>query len=393
MLAEMLNSVRQASGNRPPFGMSGQMRTDYNEAKADINMRHHMKRILWIGLLIVIASLTTSIIMAQDDANTEDLPPIPVAYQLAGVRHEYQGWNNCGPATLTNALTFFGYSENQTRAATWLKPHYEDKNVSPWQMAEFVNTQVPELPVYALARMGGDMELVKRLIANNFPVIIEAGYDPEPDRLGWMGHYLLISGYDDSVGVFTTQDSYLGPNYNYGYNEIQTFWQHFNYTYIVLYTSDRLEELNAILGDDADEWQNAVNALELARAEATEDPSDKFAWFNMGTNFVELGMYEEASIAYDQARNLQLPWRMMWYQFGPFEAYYNVGRYDDMMVLVRANQNDGGGHFVEETRYYLGLAREGRGEIEMALENYNAALQFNPNFAPALEARNRLLSQ
>ena len=40
----------------------------------------------------------------------------------------------------------------------------------------------------------------------------------------------------------------------------------------------------------------------------------------------------------------------------------------------------------------VGMAREGRGEINLALENYNTALTFNPNFSPAREAKERLLA-
>lgn len=343
-------------------------------------------------LLLLMLLLPMGHIVAQE-MTPEAMPPIPSAYRLQNVGFEYQQWNNCGPATLTNALTYFGYQNDQSRAANWLKPDREDKNVSPWQMETFVNTQVGELPVFAKTRAGGTIELMKRLLANNFPVIIEKGYDPEPDRLGWMGHYLLLIGYDDSVGVFITHDSYIAPSYNYTYDYIREYWQHFNYTYLVLYTADREAELNAILGTDADITQNAINALEIARQEAIADQSDKFAWFNMGTNFVALGMYEQAATAYDQARTLGLPWRMMWYQFGPFEAYYQTGRYDDMLVLAQANLNDGGGHYVEETYYYGGLAREGKGEYERALNNYNEAIRFNPNFTPAIEARDKLLQR
>jgi tetratricopeptide (TPR) repeat protein len=194
------------------------------------------------------------------------------------------------------------------------------------------------------------------------------------------------------VNVFIAMDSFLGPNKHYTYEELTSHWQHFNYTYIVLYSTEREEELMELLGEDADVWQNAINALEIARTEATTDPTDAFAWFNMGTNFVQLGMYDVAAQAYDQAFSLGLPWRMMWYQFGPYEAYYHTARYDDMIRISRQNQNDGGGHFVEETWYYLGLAREGRAENNLALENFNAALNFNPNYTPAQEAKARVLT-
>jgi hypothetical protein len=312
------------------------------------------------ALMLVPAGL-----LAQDGVlPTTAAPTLPPSYQLTDLRFEWQGWNNCGPATITNALSYYDYADRQDRAAEWLKPNYEDKNVSPWQMADFVNDQVTELDVSAKVRYGGNRELLKRLIANNFPVIIEEGYDPPSDPQGWMGHYLLMTGYDDTQSLFYTYDSYLGPDHTYPYDEIDTFWQHFNYVYIVLYPSNREEELNAILGQDADEQQNIARAFERARAEAIEDNADAYAWFNMGTNLVMQGKYAEAATAYDQARTIGLPWRMMWYQFGPFEAYYHMQRYDDMLDLAVSNLNDGGGQYVEETYYYAGLARIGQGDLD-----------------------------
>ncbi len=327
---------------------------------------------------------------AQQEALQEALP---VYHQLSNITHHPQWWNNCGPATLTAGLSYFGYTEDQGRAANWLKPNSEDKNVSPWQLVEFVNTQVPEIDVFALRRYGGTLDLLRTLIAHDFPVMIEAGYDPEPDRLGWMGHYLLVKGYDDSVQVVITDDSYIGANTNYSYAHIQEFWQHFNYAYVVLYPSAREAELMALLGNDADETQNYQNALEIARAEAVADRNDAFAWFNMGTNFNYLAMHAEATTAYDEARRLGLPWRMLWYQFGPMEAYNAVGRYNDTIALAQLNLNDGGGQYVEETFYYAAVAREGLGETQRAVENYRAALSFNPNYTPAAEALSRLNAQ
>jgi hypothetical protein len=99
------------------------------------------------GLLALL--LLESIVSAQDATPT--IPtPVPTAYQVQGFTFSYQGMNNCGPATLTTALTHFGYTDDQYRAARWLKPNDEDKNVSPAEMVEFVNAQVPELNVFAL---------------------------------------------------------------------------------------------------------------------------------------------------------------------------------------------------------------------------------------------------
>ncbi len=338
--------------------------------------------------LLVLISLSCAGALAQTKETSADLPDF---FSMDLLGRELQGWNNCAPATLTNALAHFGYADDQYRAAKWLKPNHEDKNVSAWQLVDYVNTQIPELPVYALERDGGDLALMKTLLVNDFPVLIEFGY--EPTGFTWMGHYLLLAGYDEALQEFNTMDSFNGPDTRYSYDKIEKYWQHFNYKYIVLYTLNREEELMALLGDNADEWQNQINALELARAEAIADQEDAHAWFNMGSSFVGLGMYDAAAQAYDKAISLGLPWRMFWYQFGAWEAYYHTGRYNDMIRIARQNQNDGGGQYVEETYYYLGLAREGRGELNKALENYELTLTLNPNFKPAREAKGRLLAQ
>jgi hypothetical protein len=353
-----------------------------------------MKSMVWRAavLMLMLALGTAGGALAQDTTAVA-ANALPPAFQLEGIQHIWQNWNNCGPATLTMGLTYYGVEADQYPAASWLKPNYEDKNVSPWQMVEYVNTHVPGT-TKAMVRYGGSLDLLKTLVVNGFPVLIEEGYDPPEDDQGWMGHYLLIKGYDDATEVFITNDSFLGQDRHYTYDHIDEFWRHFNRVYIVLYSMEREEEVLGLLGTDGDAQQNYVNALASARAEAIANPEDPFAWFNMGTNFVGLGMMTEAAVAFDQSRNVGggLPWRMMWYQFGPFEAYYAVGRYDDMLALAQANLTDGGGQYVEETFYYAGLARQALGDTQRALDNYTNAVAFNPNFHPAQEALDALQS-
>ncbi|MEZ4667608.1 MAG: C39 family peptidase [Anaerolineae bacterium] len=356
-----------------------------------VSRNHIFFLVLWI-VLVALPIVTVA----------QDAPILPASFQLDGFQHIPQQWNNCGPATLTMGLTYYGVPADQSPAAHWLKPTSEDGNVSPWQMVEYVNKQLGS-GIRALTRIGGEMNTLKTLLFNNFPVIIEAGYDPEPDRLGWMGHYLLVTGFDDASQQFNTHDSYLGPNHKYSYDHIDKFWEHFNDTYIVLYPLDRETELMNILGTNADLAQNALTTLELNRQRALNDPTDKFAWFNMGSSYVLLGQinpeaydpqaYQYAAAAYDKARELNLPWRMLWYQFGPYEAYNKVGRFQDVLDLVHIQLNEPGtSQYIEETFYYAGVAREGLGDTERALSNYNTALELDSNFTPARSARDRLVA-
>ncbi len=350
-----------------------------------------------IALIMLVILLGAGSAMAQESASA-----LPSTKTLRGFdlnNFEYQGWNNCGPATLTNALKYYGYSDPQQRAASWLKPNPEDKNVTPQEMVNFVNSQVPELSVYALTRIGGEIDLLKTLLANDYPVIIEEGYDPPPHDLGWMGHYLLLVGYDDTTQEFITQDSYLGPNHRYSYDHIDEFWQHFNRRYIVLYESGAEPALLDLLGSDADVEQNALNTLNEDNDEATRNPQDAFAWFNIGATYVALAptyqqqAYEYAAGAFAEAIKYGLPYRIAWYRFEPMEAFNAVGDYDRTLQLTNANLNDGGGQWVEETFYYAGVAREAMGETARALDDYKQAVYLNHNYAQAQAALDRLQGQ
>jgi hypothetical protein len=351
-----------------------------------------MKRLIPLLFFVLLALVGGA--AAQDATATPEPTAEPIvlpnAYRMEGFSYIAQTWNNCGPATLVMGLSYFGATTTQAEAAAWLKPNTEDKNVSADQMVQYVNDFVPG--VAALWRYGGEFDQIRNLMLNGFPVIIEMGYDPEPDRLGWMGHYLLLVAWDDSSQTVWSYDSYDGQDFPYSYADVENYWSHFNHRYIVLFEPQREAELLALLGTDADPNQNLLNTLEEVRGRLMQNPENAFDWFNMGTIFTELGgdYYSYAAEAYDEARRIGLPWRMNWYQFGMFEAYIAVERYGDAIALAQANLNDGGGQYVEETYYYAGVAREGLGEIDRARANYQEALNFNPNFIPAREALDRL---
>lgn len=308
----------------------------------------------------------------------------PSAARMYSFTHIQQGWNNCGPANITMALSFFGWRESQDYAAQFLKPNDEDKNVSPSEMVAFVRQQTQ---VSALTRYGGDMELLKDFIAANVPIIIETGYMPE--GYDWIGHYQTVVGYDDTQRVFFVYDSYLGTGeggagLTVAYDEFDRLWRHFNRLFIALYEPSREGLVAQILGDRADVSRAAEIAAETAQAEATANPRDVFAWFNLGTSLTRLGRYEQAAAAYDRAMSLGIPFRMLWYQFGPFEAYFNTGRYDDVMALVNTNLTNT--PYVEETYYWQGKVFQARGEISQASAAYNQAISRNSRYQAARDA-------
>ena len=318
------------------------------------------------------------------------LPPVASQARLEGITHNFQEWNNCGPATLAMALSYFGLRVTQEETAAVLKPNPEDRNVGPSEMAAYVNDHTE---FNALYRANGDQETLKRLMSAGIPVIIELGIDPPGEFrwLGWYGHYLLPVAYDDELAQFWVYDSWFGtseePLKNANpdgriltYDQLDLDWPQFDRNYIALYTDDQRAEVEAIVGENLDDGSMWRGNLTQAQADATNQPENAFAWFNLGTAYNHLGQYENAALAYDKARAIGLPWRMLWYQFGPYEAYYQTGRYDDVILLADVTLTDR--PYFEESYYYKGLSLEALGDEAGAAENLAKAAELNPNFVP-----------
>jgi tetratricopeptide (TPR) repeat protein len=336
------------------------------------------------------ASPTLEPTMLIGPTATPEIPPtlppstpinVPALFFNSAFKLVPQDWNNCGPANLTQTLQYYGWQGEQKDAADYLKPNREDRNVSPQQMVNFVNSKTG---VRALWRVAGDLQMIRKLVSQRFAVILEMGYDVP--RQGWMGHYATITGYDNGDDTISWLDT-NEENENKGpvrekTSILDSRWQQFNRLFIVVYPQDRNNELAAILGSDADIVYNAQHALNLAIYEASAQPSNPFTWFNVGSSYVLLGEYQKAATAFDQAQSVGngLPFRILWYEFSPYEAYYNVGNYTNVIALTQTSSL-----YVEETYYWRGMAEAAQGRTAQAIEDFRRALRFNPNYTQAAE--------
>jgi len=316
---------------------------------------------------------------AEDRNNRADLGAI--SFLLTGFEWEQQGYNNCGPASFRVLMSYWGVNLTEREAADFLKPNPEDPNVRPDEMAAYAET----LGYHVLVRVNGDFDTLKRLLLAGYPVIIETGYDPEPTTVGWTSHYLTLSGFSEDG--FIAMDTYRRPNWFYPYHEIDTYWRQFNRRYLVAYRDDQAVAIASIIGEDMDDATMYAGALNVASAELSLNRRDPYGWFNLGSTLVALGRYEEAASAFDEARRLGLPGRFLWYQFSAFEAYMQVGRYDDVIAMADDVLEK---KATEEAFYYKGLALAARGDIDRARVQLALAQRANPRFQPARDALDRL---
>lgn len=344
--------------------------------------------------------------------------PLPDQVELENVVYvdQHGGWNYCGPANLTMALKYWGWKGSRDIVIREVKPGRNepnlefwqrgdtDKNVMPYEMADFV-TGHTEYNV--VVRYGGDNDLLKRLIANGFAVVIEKGYyefSQISNSVAWMGHYLFVTGYDEIQESFIVQDAYLTPGEDLyvDYPDFTDGWRSFNYLFMVVYPPNRESEVYEILGPWADnDWANR-HALDIANEEITNQTgiNQFFAWFNKGTSHVQVLEYVDAAFAYDYAFLLYeglpdddtiRPYRIMWYQTGPYWAYYYSYRYQDMINLVNdftfetVDENS-----LEESLYWRGRALLELGYVDAAIEDFKLSVYYNKNFAAGWEMLTQL---
>ncbi len=352
--------------------------------------------------------------------------PLPGNILLDGVTFvdPMHRWNYCGPANLAMALNYWGWKgepgnlmELRDQIASVVKPGIDDAslnfidrsrtdvNVMPYELADYVNDHTT---LRALWRVGGDIDLLKRLIAAGFPPIAEKGIyqtlPPENTRQ-WAGHYSFTTGYDDAQQVLVWQDSYTpsetkpyidqGFNQKMSYADYTGFWRAFDYVFIVVYPPEREAELLQVLGPWADANWAAQHAVDIASQESqTLTGTDQFfAWFNLGTSYGMLTDYGNSALAYDTAFNLygnlpeaDRPYRIMWYQTWPYKAYFYTSRYQDVITLANStlatiyklSRN------LEESLYWRAQAEYAIGEAGNAEKDIREAYHYNRNLQATL---------
>jgi hypothetical protein len=306
---------------------------------------------------------------------------------------DYQDWNNCGPATLALALRMWDWKGDQYTIGDVIKPNRQDKNVNIEELKSFVDQNTRGLQ--SEFRVGGDVSTIKKFLAAGFPVVVETSFKltesfwPGDDR--WAGHYILITGYDDSAEVFTTQDSFYGPDSTVGYESLFSDWQAFNNVYLIIYPVNKKNQIQTLFGPDWDVMANRQRALQTTRVNLQTDSQNPFAWFNMGSDLTYLEYYSEADNAYQNSQRFTLPQRMLRYQFGPLKAAYELKKLDDLdqwvTYALKVTPDS------EELLMWKGRYYSLKGDNQASLVAFQKALEVHPGYEEAVRAIVALNSQ
>lgn len=310
----------------------------------------------------------------------------PEAYSLQQTNFISQSFNNCGPAAMSMVFSTYGLQVSQEELASKMRPFNspwggdDDKSVFP---KEFVAT-AKDYGFESLQRPNGDLDLAKKLLANDISIIVRTWLNPRED----IGHFRIIRGYDDNAQVFIQDDSYQGAGLAYTYDQVMEMWKPFNYSYILVYPKDKQEIVATILGENMDEKIAYQNALKRANEDLKANPNDAYAEFNRSTAYYHLGDTKNSVTSYDKAKD-RLPNRMLWYQYEPLYAYQKEKQYDRIFEIADGILNHGNVAYSElyQMRGEIYLDRDDK---ESARKEFEKALYYNTNFDPAKKALAKL---
>ena len=321
---------------------------------------------------------------------TEKIKPqpttTPIKKLLANDYQIFQTFNNCGPASLSMALSYYGIHVSQNILGDELRPYQvaggdnDDKSVTFEELAEKAN----DYSLIAYHRPSGDIGLIKQFINLGVPVIAKTWTKENED----IGHFRVVKGYDDTTREIIQDDSLQGKNLKYSYELFNKLWEKFNYEYLVLIPPDKKETAEKILGENADQLIAWKKAVELSREELRANPDNIYARFNLSVAFFRIGEYQQSVNEFEKIEN-KLPFRTLWYQIEPIKAYFELKNYQRVMDISEKILNNHNRAFSE--LYML------RGEVHLAQNNpakakeeFELALRYNVNLKGVRETLDRV---
>ncbi len=307
--------------------------------------------------------------------NNPSLPlNIPRQKIIPGRYHTFQTFNNCGPASLAMALSYHGINVTQEEMGKALRPYQvkngdnDDKSTTLEEMGK----KAEEYGFTVYFRPGGTIETLKGFIAYDMPVIARTWTKPNED----IGHFRLVRGYDENLKQILQDDSLQNKNLWFSYDEFNSMWDKFGYEYLVLVPDDKLAIAQAILGEDLDERV----AWEKSAAETSG--------LNRSVALYHLGDYQGSVREFEAVEN-SLPFRALWYQLEPIQAYYQLKNYDRVFTITDEILNNGN-RANSELYLIRGQIYEDQGNIDAARTEYEKAVFYNQSLNEAKQALARV---
>ncbi len=317
---------------------------------------------------------------------TVPLLQIPQNKVLNNNYYVKQTFNNCGPASYSMLLSYYRITASQQELGQILRPFQnpvgdnDDKSVTIEEIEKHAKTY----GLHTYHRPNGDIELLKKFITYDIPILTRTWLQINED----IGHYRVIKGFNDTTQTIIQDDSYTGANLSFSYSDFNTMWEKFDYEYLVLVPKEKKEIAEKIIGENINEkvaWKKTASRnIEKLKS----NPDDIYSRFNLSVAYFYLKEYQKSVDEFEKVENL-IPFRTLWYQLEPVEAYFMLGNYDKVFtitnnIIYRYNRAYSEVYIIRGKIYKI------KGGKTLARTEFEKAVFYNENLSDAKVELNSL---
>lgn len=153
--------------------------------------------------------------------------------------------------------------------------------------------------------------------------------------------------------------------------------------------AEKIEIAEAILGEDLNVKTAWEKSVENSRRHLPGDQNghlegEVYNRFNLSVAYYNVGDYQKSVEEFEKVENL-LPFRTLWYQIEPIQAYYELGNYDRVFEITNKILNNYNRAFSE--LYILrGNIYKNQENLDAARAEYEKAVFYNVNLKKAQES-------
>ena len=314
------------------------------------------------------------------------LKSIPKSKVLGNNYYVKQTFNNCGPASLSMVLSYYGIEKSQHELGQILRPYQnpngdnDDKSVTLTELANHAKTY----GLYTYHRPNGDIELLKKFITYDIPVVTRTWLHVNED----IGHYRVVKGYDDNSQLIIQDDSYEGSDLSFSYSDFNIMWSKFDYEYMVLIPTDKKLIAEEIIGANLDDSYAWGQAVKRNNEILHQNPNDIYSRFNLSVAYYYQKEYDKSIKEFEMVES-QLPFRTLWYQIEPILSYYELKNYKRVFSItdkILGNYN----RAFSELYVIRGKIYQNQRDLENAKSEFEKAVFYNNNLKEAQDLLNSL---
>jgi len=138
----------------------------------------------------------------------------PAQTYLGNLPFAFQSFNNCGPASVSVVLGYYGFRVSQEDLRKVLRPR------GGYMSANVISPYVKKFGLNAITVKNGNVAAVKRLVSQGIPVIVLQWLD----RPGHTPHFRVVRGFDDTTGHMWVSDSMIAGAAYISYRDFDVLW-------------------------------------------------------------------------------------------------------------------------------------------------------------------------